>query len=279
MKRIMLRLLLFGAMLIAFTNVNVVEAQERVGVGYSWVDDGGCPNTMQALTFEYDRSGEELDTHGMVRSAPSGSDCTQAALSYDVGVSRYFPVGGVDVIVEFGADRQSAMANYDLLHEDGTLQRRAADGNALMTVPLPAGATTTIIGSVGLSHGVGPLRVSGGFNFAPADWATTIGVVPGRTARFGADFDWQGLYADLEIDVGRPDRHYTSFGGIQGGYRWAVGDRSDISIGIIHRWGLNALDNGAPDTQMFHGAEFLRSSAPRNHATFLNVTIGYSLGD
>ena len=254
------------------------SAQERIGIGYSLADDGGCPETMQSLTFEYDyKSDGAMDAHGMVRSAPSGGDCTQPSLSYNVGMARYFPMGALDVVVEFGADHQSAQANYDLLHEDGTVQLRS-DGNALMTVPLPAGAVTTIVGSVGLSRDFGPIRVNGGYNFAPADWAIGGMVLQGRTARFGADFDWRGLYADAEIDVGRVEGQYPHFGGFQGGYRWSMGDRSDISIGVVHRWGLNALDNGAPELQSYRGPMFRRAGAPRDHATFLNITIGYSLG-
>ena len=245
-------------------------AQERVGIGYTVVDDGHCAQAAHTLTTEYERSSDALDVRGRLRIAPSGGDCRQEALSYDVSVARYFDTGPVDIALEFGASEQAAAAPYALATADGRIIPRA-DGNALFGTHLPAGSAKTIIGAIGLSRSVGPMRVSGGVNLVPVDWMHHD---PGRTVHLAAGFD-QGAFAlDVSIDAGA-----AHFGETSAAYRLALDDsRFDVGIGLVYRWGIGAVDNGAPLAQLVNEAPFVLAGPPRDDALLLSITLGYSPG-
>ena len=251
--------------------VAAADAQERIGVGYSMVDDGGCPEVGHILVAEYDlRKQGVLDARGRVRTAPSGGDCRQDALTYDISVARYFSAGAVDILVEFGANEQAASAPYALTL-NGMVIPRPGDGKPLNVQTLPAGAATTVVGVIGLSRDVGALRISGGYNFVPVDWAVAGTVQHGRSLQLGAGWDRGGGFsADMAVNIGR-----SHFGGASASYRFALSSRLDLGLGVLHRWGINAVDNGAPDEQVIEQAVFRRIGAPRNHATFASATFGW----
>ena len=150
---------------------------------------------------------------------------------------------------------------------------RPSDGKPLNVQLLPAGAATTVVGAIGLSRDVGPLRVSGGYNFVPVDWAVAGAVRRGRSLQLGAGWDrgGDGFSADMTVNVGR-----SHFGGAAAHYRFALDSRLDLGLSVSHRWGINAVDNGAPDEQIVEQAVFRRIGAPRNHTTFASVTLGFA---
>lgn len=246
-----------------------LSAQERVGIGYTLVDDGNCTQAAGTLTAEYERSSDALDVRGMLRVEPSGGDCRQDALSYDVSAARYFAAGAVDVAVEFGANEQAAAAPYALAGADGSIIPRA-DGGALFGTNLPAGSATTIIGAIGLSRSFGPMRVSGGVNLVPVDWMHHD---PGRTIHLAAGFDRGGFALDASIDAGA-----AHFGEASAAYRLALDGNSpfDVGIGLVYRWGIGAIDNGAPLMQLVNDARFARAGPPRDDSLLVSFTLGYS---
>lgn len=252
--------------LLIFTTVG--QAQERVGIGYGLVDDGNCPVGQHTLLAEYERPGDTLAVRGKVRSEPAGGDCRQAALSYDVFVARYFPVGGVDAVVEFGANEQNAAAPYALLDPAGQVLLRA-DGGALFSPNLPAGAARTIIGALGVSKKLGDTRLGVLANLVPIDWASGRS---SRTAHFTAEWARAGFLANGSVDVGS-----STFGEAFGGYRHEVEGSFDIGFGVTYRWGIAAIDNGAPMYQSIAGTRFIRAGPPRDTAVVFEVTLGYRI--
>ena len=259
-----------AAVIAAVAGAPTASAQERIGIGYSMVDDGGCPEIGHILVAEYDlRKSGVLDARGMARTAPSSGDCRQDTLNYDVSIARYFSAGAVDILVEFGANEQAAAAPYALTLDGVVIPR--PDGQPLNVQTLPAGAATTVVGVIGLSRAVGPLRLSGGYNFVPLDWAVAGAVERGRSVQLGAGWDRGGFSANLSVNVGR-----SHFGGASAAYRFALDSRFDLGLGLQHRWGINAVDNGAPDEQIIEQAVFRRVGGPRNHATFASATLGWS---
>ena len=260
--------LVFGFMFIVSSSF----AQERVGIGYSMIDDGGCPEVGHILVAEYDLQLDQMDAHGRVRTAPSSGDCRQDSLSYDVNIARYFSMGTFDLMVEFGANEQAASAPYALTM-NGVVIPRPSDGNPLLVQILPAGAATTVVGVFGLSRTYGPVRVSGGYNFVPVDWFVDGMVQPGRSVQFGASYDHSGFGADMNVNMGR----MGNFGEITAGYQFVLDPRFDLGLSISHRWGINAADVGVHYSQTIEEAVYLLQGGPRNHATFASVTLGYSL--
>ena len=245
-------------------------AQERVGIGHTMVDDGNCTQAAHTLTAEYERSSDALDVRGMLRFEPSGGDCRQEALSYDVSAARYFAAGAVDIAVEFGASEQAAAAPYALAGADRRIIPRA-DGNALFGTNLPVGSATTIIGAIGLSRSFGPMRVSGGVNLVPVDWMHHD---PGRTFHLAAGFDRGGFALDASIDAGA-----AHFGEASAAYRLVLDDsRFDVGIELVYRWGIGAVDNGAPLVQLVNDARFVRAGPPRDDSLLVSITLGYSPG-
>ena len=245
-------------------------AQQRVGIGHTMVDDGGCTEAAHTLTAEYERQSDALDVRGMLRVEPSGGDCRQEALSYDVSAAKYLAAGAVDVAVEFGASEQAAAAPYALSGADGSILARA-DGGALFGTNLPAGSARTIIGAIGLSRSFGPMRVSGGVNLVPVDW---MHHEPGRTVHLAAGFDRGGWALDASIDAGA-----AHFGEAAAAYRLALAEtRFDVGIGLVYRWGIGAIDNGAPDVQLVNDSPFVRAGPPRDDSVLVSVTLGYSPG-
>ena len=265
MKRFVLILMFVFALALGFAN-----AQERVGVGYGLVSDGNCAVGQHTLVATYDRPGDTLAARGQVRSEPAGGDCRQAALSYDVFVARYFqaPGAGVDLVIEFGAAEQNAAAPYALIDANGNILLRP-DGNALFSPNLPAGAAQTIIGSLGVSKKLGDTRLGVGANLVPIDWATGRS---SRTVHITGEWSRGGFLADGSFDIGS-----DSFGEARGGYRHDVDEHFDVGVGLTFRWGIAAIDNGAPLHQTIAGTRFVRAGPPRDTALMFEVTLGYRL--
>lgn len=246
-----------------------VEAQERIGFGYSVLSNGDCPRQQRTITAEYDSTSDVQLVRGDIRSAPAGGDCRVDSFAYSVRVARYFAVGGVDATVEFSASEETLAAPYVLADEAGNVLLRG-DGRALFGSNLPAGAAKTIVAATGVSRRLGVVRLGVLVNLAPIDWAYHA---PGRTVRLTWDADYRGAYME-----GAWDRGADSFGVVSTGYRHALGEsRFDISAGVTYRWGLSAVDNGAPYLQHIAGSAFIRDGPPQDHSVVTAVTVGYRL--
>lgn len=257
-------------LLMALVLPAVSRSESRVGIGYAALSDGTCPRTQQTVMASYDLDQPELEVRGRVRTEPAGGDCRVDTLSYEVFAARYFEVydGAVDAMVKFGAAEQSVGAPYDLAESGRVLPR--PDGGALFTATLPAGQAKNVIGVVGLSRNIGIVRVGGGANLVPIDWAAHG---PGRTVHLTTSADWRGMDAGAQIDVGA-----SHFGRAHGGWRWDLDQsRLDVGVGLTYMWGLNALDNGAPPVQLIRSAQFLRAGPPQGDALIFEISLGYGL--
>ena len=244
--------------------------QERIGLGYQLTDDGGCSRTRQALVAEYDGERLGLDLHGRVRSAPAASNCLDTVESYDVRIARYINVGGGDVLLQIGIDQQATQAPYALTL-DGQVLARPSDGGPLNIQDLPAGRATTVVGLVGLSTTFGGFRFGGGVNVLPVDWSDGTS---GRTIQLEQGLDVGPVELAATWNIGT-----DHFGDVHADYYLQVSDRVDVAFALDHRWGLNALDVGAPQVQTIEQAVYHLAGAPRGTATWASVTVGYRLGD
>ena len=259
-----------AAALIVLATVHGADAQERIAIGWSALQDGNCPIQQRVVTGEYGRTSDAMLVRGFVRTSPAGGDCRLDAFSYDVRVARDFSAGPVDATVEFSASETSTGAPYVLANEDRRVLTRG-DGGALFGSTLPAGSAQTIVAAVGVSRQMGVLRLGAGVNLAPIDWADHDA---GRTIRITWDLDWRGVYAEGSVDAGA-----AHFGVARAGYRHGLGDSAfELGAGVTRRWGLAAVDNGAPAIQRVADAVFLRDGPPQSTATLFDVTIGYRLG-
>ena len=257
-------------LLFTLTFPAAAQSSERVGFGYSLASDGGCPETRHSLMAGYDLEWEALEVRGKVRSRPSGGDCRRDSISYSISAARFFPTGaGFDAEVKFLASRTAASAPYNL--SDGSRVLLRPDGGALFTANIPAGTADTVVGALGVSRKFGRLgRFGAGWNLVPVDWA---GHEPGRTVHLSHGFEWEGVYADSTIDLGA-DR----WGTVSVGYRRNLDqDRLDVGVGVSWRWGLAAVDSGAPAIQRIAGSPFLLAAPPRDDALFFEVDLGYLL--
>ena len=245
-------------------------AQERIGFGYSHLSDGNCGVAQRTMTGDYGLTSETLVLRGSVRTEPAGGDCRLGMFSYDVRIARHFRVAaGFDATVEFAAAEQSTAAPYVLADDRGQTLLRA-DGGALHAVHLPAGSAQTLTAAVGVSRRMGPARLGVFVNLAPIDWANDAA---GRTVRLSWDTGWRGAYLETVVDAGA-----DHFGAISTGYRHALADsKIDVGIGVTHRWGLAAIDNGAPPMQHIDRSLFMRDGPPQDHSTIFAVTVGYSI--
>ena len=248
--------------------VNAV-AEDRIGFGYALVDDGTCGVTQHTLTAEYDREGEDLEVRGRVRAEPAGGDCRKETISYDVLAVRYFELeGGIDAFAEFGASEQSVGATYDLADPAGMVFLRP-DGNALFSTNLPAGSAKTVIGALGLSKDFGALRIGGGYNLVPVDWANHE---PGRTAHLTTGLDLGRFDLDASVDIGA-----SHFGEVSAHYRHTLdGSRMSFGWGLSYYFGIGEIDSGAPGTQYIRGSRFNLAGPPRNDSLVVSMTLGFS---
>ena len=247
-------------------------AQERIGFGYSHLQDGNCGIAQRTMVGDYSRTSDTLALRGRVRTEPAGGDCRADSFAYDVRIARHFRVGGgVDATVEFAAAEQSTAAPYILADEAGAILLRG-DGGALYGAHLPAGSAQTIVAAVGVSVPVSGMRLGAFVNLAPIDWSEHA---PGRTVRLAWDGGWRGMYFETAVDVGA-----DHFGSVSTGYRHTLSDsRFDVGADVTHSWGLTAVDNGAPLSQMIAGSAFLRDGPPQDDSTVLSLTLGYRLVD
>ena len=245
-------------------------AQERIGFGYSHLRDGNCDVAQRTMVGDYSRASDALVLRGRVRTEPAGGDCRLDAFGYDVRIARYFQLGPVDATVEFAASEQTTAAPYVLTDDAGAVLLRS-DGNALYGANLPAGSSQTVVAAVGASKSIGGMRLAVLVNLAPIDWAEHPA---GRTVRLAWDAGWRGFYTGAAADVGA-----GHFGAASAGYRHALaGSGFDVGVDVTRRWGLAAVDNGAPLAQLVAGSSFLRDGPPQDHSTTVEVTLGYRLG-
>lgn len=248
----------------------MASAQERVGLGYNVTDDGGCSRTRHALVAEYDGQRFGLDMHGRVRSAPAASNCLDTVESYDLKVARYIDVGGGDVMLQLGVDQQSTQAPYALTL-GGEVLARPSDGTPLNVQDLPAGRALTVVGLVGLSTEYRGFRFGGGFNVLPIDWSDGT---RGNTMQLEQGLTLGPVELGLTWNIGA-----SHFGDAHAAYHLALSDRVDVGFSLDHRWGLNAVDVGAPAVQTVEQAVYHLAGAPRGSATYAAVTVGYRLGE
>ena len=247
-----------------------LAAQGRVSIGYGLTDDGNCERVQQSVMTGYSLGLDWMSADAQVRTEPAGGDCRQDSLSYDVAVSRFFsiPRTGLDFVVKFAASEQSAAAPYDLVNQLGDVITRA-DGGALFSTRLPAGRAQTVVGVIGVSRQFGAARFGAGINLVPVQWARHA---DSRTGHFDASAEWRGLDVGFAVDIG-----HGSYGSARAGYRVPLDrEKFDLGIEVHHRWGIGALDNGVPLQQTVAGAPFLLSGPPRDTATVIAVSLGYS---
>lgn len=263
-----MRRLLFLPLLAFFLIPNAAGAQ-RIGVGYTVVDDGGCEHTTHNVTAEYDQEESNFELRGAARLAPSGGDCRKDTFSYDVNLSVYpIQTDIVDFTLTVGANEQSTQAAYALADGMGMALARA-DGNALFQTNLPAGSAKTYTAAVGFSRELGFLRLSAGYNFIPTDWAMYDS---GNTAHVGLSFELGSFSFDGSVDAGA-----TNFGEATATYRLGLFGRFDAGIRADYRWGLDTVDNGAPSMQYVNNAPFIAAGPPRGDSLLVSFTLGYSL--
>ena len=245
------------------------QTTERIGIGYSYLSDGNCAVSQRTMVGEYERTSDVLVLRGRVRAEPAGGDCRVDSNTYAVRIARYFSLSHVDVSVEFAASEQTTAAPYVLTDGHGSVLPRA-DGGALFGTTLPAGASQTVVGAIGLSRTTHGVRMGAAFNLAPIDWALHA---PGRTVRLTLDTEHRGVYVETAIDVGA-----SHFGSLSTGYRHSLAETNlDVGIGSTLTWGLAAIDNGAPMMQDIAGAMFLRDGPPQGHSAVFEVTLGYRI--
>ena len=246
---------------------------ERLSVSYEYTDDGSCGdkpgNTIQGA---YRLASATLDVYGSARTNPSGGDCRVDSLSYTIEVEKRFRVNAlVSAMAKFGADERSSAAPYALVDGMDMVLTRP-DGGASNPLVLPAGSTKTIEGVFGASFDVGMLNIDLGYNLVPADWAdgsegtafhaaasTLVGVLGGELDATVAFNKGNGAYGDARVTWSRS--FMDSAWGAQ--------------VGATYAWGLNELDNGAPETQMFAGLPTKRQGAPQDDAAtmFFGLTV------
>ena len=269
MRRTLAAAVVMAAALVLSASPSLAQ-EHRIGVGYSVLNDGGCSIAQKTLTADYSSNTKSQALRGRIRSAPAGGDCRLESFAYDVRLAHYFDVKAVDATVEFSAARETTAAPYVLADESGAVLLRN-DGNALFATTLPAGSAQTVVAAVGVSRRMGPVRLGILANLAPIDWARHA---DGRTVRLTWDAELRGVYLEGSVDQGA-----DSFGVVSTGYRFGLAESPfDVSAGIVYRWGLNAVDNGAPGFQDIAGAPFLADGAPQDHSLITAVTVGYRIG-
>ena len=247
-----------------------VEGQQRLGFGLSVLSDGNCHRPQRSMTAEYEQTTDALAAEGRIRSEPAGGDCRLDSFAYSVRVAPYFNIRGIDATVEFAAAQETTSAPYVLADDSGAVLLRE-DGGALYGANLPAGSARHVVAAVGVSRRLRAVRLGALVNLAPVDW---VDHPSGPTARLTWDADWRGAYINGSVDYGA-----DMFGVVDVGYRYDIAaSRLDVGAGLTRRWGLAAVDNGAPPRQSIGGAPFLRDGPPQGHSTIVAVTIGYRIG-
>lgn len=247
----------------------------HVAGGFHYANLGDCAEPLDTLTAEYTGTHYDVEVNGNVRRAPSAADCTEDSRSYNINAERHFDVGALDVSVEVGVDSQSAMYRY----VDAKDIPKITEGyEPLYKLYLPVGTVQTNTAVVGVSREVRGARVGVGLNLAGVNWNND----PGKTARFSGSFDVGPVTFDASADVGSGALNGVYTADLSARYRLAVGERFNINFGVDHYRGLdNIVPSGEkPGSQMFLDqwpVEPFPGATPRAHATYVSVTVGYSL--
>ena len=243
-------------------------ADELLSLSYGVTDDGSCPETGHQVAAEYLRGGGPLDIRAYVRSAPSGTDCTTDALSYDLGIRREFDLGIGDwrATAEFGASRMSTSAVYELAEWSG-------DAHLIPAASLPAGAAETLTASLGILRSFSGVDVGLSVNVVPIDWAGDSG--PKAKRSLGLYADWEGPFG-----FGVEGRLDTAFSHsiYEAAIRWRrdFGEKLGMSAAYRYYGGLNDLWNPAPAEQTFVGQRFVGPSS-RDWQTMFELGVSWQL--
>ena len=151
----------------------LANADERLAVGVSYVQDGSCGSDgLMYLDAAYDRSGGPFEAHADVRVAPSGGDCREEATAYNLEIERSWPLTArIEGIAKFLASENAQTSPYAQVGSDGMALLRD-DGRALFPVYLPSGTAKAVGGVIGLSF---PTANAGefdlGYNIVPTSFS------------------------------------------------------------------------------------------------------------
>ena len=169
---------LTAALTMATGAIAAGQTTEQLYGSFSYVDDGGCDTVIPTMELGYSRSSENLRVGASVRTAASGGNCEVESVSYNLEVSKDFPLGwkGCGANAKFVADKRSASAPYALA--SGTVDpvviksiKTRDDGKPEHVTRFPAGAAETVVAAIGVSCDMGFANVEVGYNLVPVDWA------------------------------------------------------------------------------------------------------------
>lgn len=254
-------IILLGALAFA---VQPAQADERLSMGASYVDDGTCGSDgLWYLDAAYERRGGAFEAHADVRVAPNGGDCRQDATAYTLELERSWPLTGrIQGLAKFLASEHAQTSPYAQMGADGTPLLRD-DGQALFPVHLPSGTAKTVGGVIGISvptANVGEFDI--GYNLVPQPFAAG----DERTLHVA----WTHAIGEFGLragaDVGGPETI------LDVSLTWTSGN---LQIAVAHVRGLNALTDRAPATQEIEGAKFVSVGAPKDSA--LSLSFRYAI--
>ena len=236
------------------------RADESLDLYASHTDDGGCAEPAMLVEMRYALGGGPLTTEASARVAPSAGNCLERAVAYDVSVQRDVPIGaGFDLVFRAQAAEDAASAVYELLDEGGSVLTRA-DGGALFAPTLPAGAARVVGAQAGIGRTtpIGRLRIA--YNAVPTPWTMAE---ESTTVHMGWDSVVGNWTFGAEADVGEDDF----------GNAYLAWSRGVATCRAEYRWGIAAIDTGAPALQHVDGAPFRLAAAPRNDSSRIGCGI------
>lgn len=244
---------------LALLVLSSAKAQDSLSFGGTYLDDGSCEDPATTLEARYSHNGERLEVDGVIRVAPSGGDCRQDSISFDISAEYEANVwdGACDVLGKFGASEHAYAAPYAQV-VNGMVDLRP-DGNANFPVNLPSGVAKAVTGGGGVSctSDFGEIDVTA--NIVPVDWSDGTS---GQTVHLSWTKELENWEFGVDVDYGN-----DTFGDARLSWRHGI-----ARINLEYRWGLNAISDGAPMYQMVRDARFQATGAPLDNLTALSVT-------
>ena len=254
--------ILFAALATAFSPG--AHAEESLDLYASHTDDGGCAEPAVLVEMRYALTGGPLSAEASARTAPAANNCLDRAVAYDLFVQRDVPIGqGFDLVFRAQAAEDAASAVYELLGEDGEVLTRA-DGGALFAPTLAAGAARVVGAQAGIGRDTPIGRFRATYNAVPVPWASGE---ESTTVHIGWDAGAGDFAFGAEIDIGDEDF----------GNAYVAWSRGLATCRAEYRWGIAALDTGAPAFQTVDGAPFRLAAPPRNDSSRIGCGLRLAL--
>lgn len=238
-------------------STGVAGANDRLDLSFTSVADGSCYGRDNLPTFEltYTHESDTFDARGNVRQAPSGVDCANDNLAYNVELERRFDVWqNWDGVAKIGADRHTWKPEY--AHTSGTGRVWTISSGPVDTITAVAGMGTTVAG----------IDFLVGYNFVPTEWCDGECFVMGDPANRHEENTWHvavgttfdGVFsgaleiaADIDFDAKEfSDRNYGSVRVVW--HRELTDTGIGFNLGVHRDWGLTTT---APDGRPLTGAE------------------------